>query len=148
MKVSLHAQENHRVPSAGVSKGQLDLDGEAGRWATRLPWESMRATPRRSAQLVLFARRTGNQQFASLGSSAEAFLRSGRVTVRSCNQTVEVGTFGVGVHHGIGVPHPSMVCSTLGTLVPWLPQLGVALSARAGLAQIIRSLLALCSGQP
>jgi hypothetical protein len=75
-------------------------------------------------------------------------VRWGRVTVRSCNQTVEVGTFDVGVHHRIGVPHPSMVCSTLGTLVPLLPQLGLALSTRAGLAQIIRSLLAVCSGQP
>src|SRR5229473_4212463 len=49
---------------------------------------------------------------------------AGRVTVRSCNQTVEVGTCGVGVHPGIEVPHFAMVCSTLKTLVPWLPQLG------------------------
>jgi hypothetical protein len=41
------------------------------------------------------------------------------VTVRSCHQTVEVGTWGVGVHIGIGVPHLAMVCSTLRTLVPW-----------------------------
>jgi hypothetical protein len=32
------------------------------------------------------------------------------------------------VHQGIGVPHLSMVCSTLGTLAPWLSQLGFALS--------------------
>src|SRR5713226_4196878 len=35
VKVSLHAQENHRVPSAGVSKGRLDLAGGAGREAQR-----------------------------------------------------------------------------------------------------------------
>ena len=69
---SLHAQEFDRVPSAGVSKGRLDLGGGAGRGASRLPRESIRATPRRSAQLVCFARRTGNQQFASISSEASA----------------------------------------------------------------------------
>ena len=44
-----HAQENHRVPSAGGSKGRLDLAGGAGRGASRLPWESIWARPRRSA---------------------------------------------------------------------------------------------------
>ena len=57
------AQEFHRVPSAGVSKGRLDLRGGAGRRANRLPQESTRALLRRSAELVGFARRTGNQQF-------------------------------------------------------------------------------------
>src|SRR5262247_984839 len=55
VKVRLHAQENHRVPSAGVSKGRLDLGGGAGRRAIRLPRKPIRATPRRSAQLVRFA---------------------------------------------------------------------------------------------
>ena len=58
-----HAQENHRVPSAGVSKGRLDLVGRAGQGATRLPGEPIRAMLRRSAKLVGFARRPGNQQF-------------------------------------------------------------------------------------
>lgn len=47
-----------------------------------------------------------------------------RVTVRSCNQTVEVGICGVGVHRGINVPQVAMSCSTRRTLVPSLPQLG------------------------
>jgi hypothetical protein len=67
---------------------------------------------------------------------------TGRVTVRSCNQTVEVGTCGVGVPHGIHVPEVAIFCSTLKTLVPLRPQLGAALSARAGLG-LMGSLLAL-----
>ncbi len=76
VKVSLHAQEQHRVPSAGASKGQLDLGGGAGRGAIRLPRERIRATPRRSAQLVRCARRTGNQQFVSQYPSSSSSGRS------------------------------------------------------------------------
>ena len=65
-------------------------------------------------------------------------LFSGRVTVRSCNQTVEVGTCGVGVHSGIVVPHVAMSCSTLQTLVPSCLSSAPALTARAGLLQMIR----------
>ena len=75
-------------------------------------------------------------------------LRFQPVTVRSCNQTVEVGTCGVGVHHGITVPDVAIFCSTLATLVPSLPQFAAALSARAGLVQVIVNLLAVCSGPP
>jgi hypothetical protein len=133
VKVSLHAQEFHRVPSAGGSKGRLDLVGRAGRRAILLPWERMRATPCRSAELVLFARRTGNQQFVKKNAYRQS--GAGSPCARAI-QAVEVGTCGVGMHHGIGVPHLSMVCSTLRNARPLLPQFGAALSARAGLGSI------------
>jgi len=135
VKVSLHAQEFDRVPSAGVSKGRLDLCGGAERRAIRLPKERIWAMPRQSAQLVRFAQAKGNQQFASSTSSDRS--PSGRASVRSCNQTVEVGTCGVCVHHGIKVPQVVMSCSTLKNARPLMPQLGAALNARAGLGQVI-----------
>src|SRR6516162_7312442 len=80
---------SHRVPADGVSKGRLDPprgDSGAGRWtkAIRLPRERSRAWLQRSAQLVGFARRPGNQQFASKHASSGC---PRPVTVPSCNQS-------------------------------------------------------------
>jgi hypothetical protein len=47
-----------------------------------------------------------------------------RVTVRSCNQSSEVGTCGVGVHHGIVVPQVAMSRGTLKKARPLMPQFG------------------------
>src|SRR5262249_3326003 len=116
-KVSLPAQENHRVPSAGVSKGQLDLVGGSGQGANRLPREPIPATPRRSAQLVHFALRTGNQQFASK-SSSEGKPPAWPGPVRSCNQSDEVGIHGVCVHHGIKSHKLRCLAARSKTLVP------------------------------
>ena len=118
VKVSLHAQENHRVPSAGVSKGRLDLAGGAGRGTTRLPRGPIRATLLRSAQLVCFARRTGNQQFASIDSSEALppFRAGQRALVQSNGRGRDLGA---GVHHGIMVPDVAIFCSTPRTLVPY-----------------------------
>src|SRR5262249_38307466 len=135
VKVSPHAQEMDRVPAAGVSKGRLDLVGGVGRRATRLPQESIGARLRRSAQLVGFARRPGNQQFAS-NDSSEGFssVRAGS----SCARAIKRSRSGPWRRRALRdqVPDVAIVCSTLGNARPLLPQFGAALSARAGLGSI------------
>ncbi len=74
------------MPADGVSRDRLDPprgDSGAGRRTIPLPRERSRAWPQRSAQLVCFARRPGNQQFVSKHSSS---VCPRPVAVRSCNQ--------------------------------------------------------------
>src|SRR5580704_13620469 len=63
-------------------------------------------------------------------------VNSKPVTVGSCNQSVEVGTYGVGVHHRIKVLQVAMSRSTLKNARPLVPELGLALTARAGLGSL------------
>jgi hypothetical protein len=70
-------------------------------------------------------------------AKAIVYVSVGRVTARSCNQTVEVGSCGAYVPHGIGVPQVALSCSTQAALLPSCLSSASALTARAGRVQLI-----------
>jgi len=102
---------------AELGEGRFNSQGsESGRHPAGRP-----LTPAPLPQLRERGRGEGSADGQpAVRKQAQYIMRhSGRVSVRWCNQTVEVGTCGVGVHCGIKVvPQVAMVCSTLRTLVP------------------------------
>jgi hypothetical protein len=73
------------------------------------------------------------------------FLRSGRLTVRSCNQTVEVGTLAQACLAGSMSQMLRSFAARSSNARPLLPQVRPALSARAGLVHFMAASLLVCS---